>query len=272
MPNHVMNKLQFKGDQKRIDEILEKIKVDDIGIGTIDFNKIIPMPECLDVESGSRTIDAISHYMSLIKPFGHCIWNLPEAEVKFGIKMPTITVSEYNDLRDAILKDRSTVFFTDNLAFHQLDKDLVLAGEKYVDNFKKYKHTTWYGWCCENWGTKWNSYGYKDDCPKFKDNTIYFKTAWNSPKPVIDKLAKMFPDVTIEHSWADEDSGNNTGRTTYTNGKRINFTIKDNTKESYELYAKLWNEDLEKNGYRLTEDGKTYKYHEELDKRCGEIL
>ena len=130
MPNHVMNKLQFKGDQKRIDEILEKIKVDDIGIGTIDFNKIIPMPECLDVESGSRTIDAISHYMSLIKPFGHCQWHLPEAEFKFGIKIPKITVSEYNNLKDAVIKDQTSIFFTDNLAFHKLDKDLVLAGEK----------------------------------------------------------------------------------------------------------------------------------------------
>lgn len=267
MPNHVMNKVQFIGDQKRIDEILEAIKVDDIGIGSLDFNKVIPMPECLNVESGSRTDEAISHYMSLINPYGHCIWNILQAEFEFGIKIPEITVSQYQDLCNAICKERHTIFLKNSLPFHQLKKDLVLDGEKYVNNFKQYQHTTWYGWCCEHWGTKWNSYGYKEDCPKFENNIIYFETAWNPPKPVIDKLAKMFPDVTIEHSWADEDSGYNTGKTTYTKGKKINFAIKDNTKESYELYAKLWNEDLEYIGYQLTEDGKTYKYHEELDKR-----
>lgn len=267
MPNHVMNKVQFIGDQKRIDEILEAIKVDDIGIGSLDFNKVIPMPECLNVESGSRTDEAISHYMSLLNPQNTLsIWNLNNWKY-FEIDENLIKPYQYEKIWNDISKNRSTMFLKNHISFNSLDEKLVQAGEIYVRNFIEYGHTTWYGWSCENWGTKWNSYGYKDDCPKFENNIIYFETAWNPPKPVIDKLAKMFPDVTIEHSWADEDSGYNTGKTTYTKGKKINFAIKDNTKESYELYAKLWNEDLEHNGYRLTDDGKTYKYHEELDKR-----
>ena len=45
MPNHVKNTLSFSGDPKRISEMKEKIKNDEYGLGTIDFEKIIPMPE-----------------------------------------------------------------------------------------------------------------------------------------------------------------------------------------------------------------------------------
>jgi hypothetical protein len=45
MPNHVTNVIELKGDKKQISELLEQIKNDDFGLGTIDFEKIIPMPD-----------------------------------------------------------------------------------------------------------------------------------------------------------------------------------------------------------------------------------
>ena len=63
MPNHVTNRLNLIGEQTRIDELLDRIKNDELGRGTIDFNKIIPMPEALDVESGSVESDAIKAYL-----------------------------------------------------------------------------------------------------------------------------------------------------------------------------------------------------------------
>ena len=44
MPNHVQNRIAFDGEPEKIAEILEQIKNDNYGIGTIDFEKIIPMP------------------------------------------------------------------------------------------------------------------------------------------------------------------------------------------------------------------------------------
>ena len=56
MPNHVINHVSFTDcTPARRREILEAIQYDDNGeneyhgIGTIDFNKIIPMPESLDI-------------------------------------------------------------------------------------------------------------------------------------------------------------------------------------------------------------------------------
>lgn len=45
MPNHVTNLITLNGDRKQIAEMLEAIKNDKLGIGTVSFEKIIPMPE-----------------------------------------------------------------------------------------------------------------------------------------------------------------------------------------------------------------------------------
>lgn len=54
MPNWVQINLTFSGDKVEIKQMLEAIKNDDIGYGSIDFNKIILMPEPLNIESGSK--------------------------------------------------------------------------------------------------------------------------------------------------------------------------------------------------------------------------
>ncbi len=41
MPNHVMNVVTFNGNNKKMQEILENIKDDEIGYGSIDFIKSI---------------------------------------------------------------------------------------------------------------------------------------------------------------------------------------------------------------------------------------
>lgn len=46
MPNHITNILSFENiPYEKTKEILEVIKNDEFGIGSIDFNRIIPMPE-----------------------------------------------------------------------------------------------------------------------------------------------------------------------------------------------------------------------------------
>ena len=45
MPNNITNTIEFNGEQKQIEQMLEEIKYDEVGIGSIDFNKIIPMPD-----------------------------------------------------------------------------------------------------------------------------------------------------------------------------------------------------------------------------------
>lgn len=66
MPNHVMNKLHFEGEQKRIDVLLESVKCKD---SLLDFNKIIPMPESLNIEAGSRTEKGLKAYRDFVSVY-----------------------------------------------------------------------------------------------------------------------------------------------------------------------------------------------------------
>ena len=49
MPNHVTNIIEIKGDPARISALFEAVKSDEYGLGSIDFNKLIPMPPELDM-------------------------------------------------------------------------------------------------------------------------------------------------------------------------------------------------------------------------------
>ena len=45
MPNHITNRLKLFGDESDIRRLMEAVKNDEYGIGTLDFDKIIPMPD-----------------------------------------------------------------------------------------------------------------------------------------------------------------------------------------------------------------------------------
>ncbi len=82
----------LKGDEQKIREMLETIQYDELGLGTVDFNKIIPMPKSLNIESGSRTDRGLKAYSDCIDVyvFGrnaddalNAIKNIPKESEKY---------------------------------------------------------------------------------------------------------------------------------------------------------------------------------------------
>lgn len=73
----------------------------------------------------------------------------------------------------------------------------------------------WYRWQIDNWDTKWNAY----EVQWISDSEVWFQTAWSFCGKVIEKLSQMFPDVTIEFKYADEDIGCNCDYGWASNGK-----------------------------------------------------
>lgn len=70
MPNHITNLISF-GDQPEqiaaFHQMLRDLRQEDGVYGSIDFNKLIPMPESLNIEAGSRTdsgLDAYRRFMA----------------------------------------------------------------------------------------------------------------------------------------------------------------------------------------------------------------
>jgi hypothetical protein len=74
---------------------------------------------------------------------------------------------------------------------------------------------TWYDWCPDNWGTKWNS----SEC-SFSRDTISFQTAWSCPKPILEEISRQLgPDAVLVVKYADEDMGYNCGQYVLQDGK-----------------------------------------------------
>lgn len=90
-------------------------------------------------------------------------------------------------------------------------------------NRKDQKDDRWYHWSVENWGTKWGAYSVSvyrklpTNSLRFiqtisKKNPkgaarILFQTAWSPATPVIQKLTKMFPSLTVSYAYVDEGGG-----------------------------------------------------------------
>ena len=219
MPNHIINIIRLTGDREKINELLESVKDNRFGIGSLDFNKVIPMPESLQIETSSsmeRGLKAYKEFVDICTFDGANkdmdLLNIPEDKEKIFLRMRKDVKREEWEL-----------------------------GRQAFRNEVMYGAPSWYDWSIKNWGTKWNSYGYDnlDRSATLENPAFSFYTAWSAPHPIIEKLAESYPEVSFEHEWADEDIGMNCGRKTYEHGECTD-TYYPEAKEA-ELFANnLW--------------------------------
>jgi hypothetical protein len=100
---------------------------------------------------------------------------------------------------------------------------------------EKFGFDNWYDWRYQHWGTKWNA-----DEVIINDNEITFNTAWNTPEPIFIKLSEMFPMVTFEVEFSDEDFGYNVGKFKLFEGIIVDsFYPKGGSEEAYELALEI---------------------------------
>ena len=172
MPNWVRNKVRFSGDKARINALKRFVKGKET---EFDFNKIVPMPDELNIGAGSD--ETIAKDCALARRAGKT--TSEELNRPWANKM---SFDEWADL-----------------------------GDIYLNNIKKYGASTWYDWSCNNWGTKWNAH---EVCWE-RNDFVVFETAWSAPEPIFIALSEKFPDVTFSVEFADEDLGNNCGTIDY---------------------------------------------------------
>lgn len=112
------------------------------------------------------------------------------------------------------------------------------------DDIKYGKENIELEWCALNWKTKWNAYNCYQDIDN--KNIIYFNTAWSGIPDLMRKLAIIFPTITFNYSYADEDFGNNIGVYTFKDTDIIKkYEPESYSKEAYELAADIRRENLE---------------------------
>jgi hypothetical protein len=202
MPNHVTTQIKLKGAKEDIIALRNAIRPDatadgkeDDDVGTIiDFNKIIPMPEELRIESGSSTDNGMA--ILIFRKTGD------SAELTNMLSWPWVKaegIKDISTLTDYLLKE---------------NRANLVTGQQALDNIKKYGHKDWYSWCNDKWGTKWNAYSQTEE----SIDSFSFNTAWGTPYPIIKKLSEMFPKVKLFVRYADEDFGHNCGELTFQKG------------------------------------------------------
>ncbi len=257
MPNHVMNRIHFDCSDERAKEIMEAVMYDpktedeDVsGPGTFDFNKLIPMPPSLMIEAGSSTERGIEIYLTAVNP------NAPDYD------LPKMPEDRFEKLVNDLNAERRFSLYKPYLSEEEVQKytryssfgKLADTGKQAINNMINYGATTWYDWSIKNWGTKWNSY----DSWKGDDKGFQFSTAWSAPHPVIEALAKRYPDVFITHEWADEDIGQNCGMREYENGECSYEYEPSSRKDAIEYATRVWGDSPQDYGLAINGTGTEY--------------
>lgn len=232
MPNHIQNRLIVTANSnEEIRTFVETIKGDepiDGNFRAIDFNKIIPMPIALrDTVASTETDNSVYYYLHK---------------------------SGQEELLSKILRHHQYFSMERLIGKNILDLDkMYKEGKRYVDLFNEHGAKDWYDWSNMNWGTKWNAYETQLTELDIYSINIEFQTAWNGVPIIIQKLTEMFPHLTFEYDYADEDMGYNCGSGYGENGEFSYSIIKGGSDEAMRTYALCWGYDFDE--FYQDEDG-----------------
>lgn len=216
MPNYIQNVLEFKRaeDYHKVADICG-VKRGDNTDSTFDFNRLLPMPEELDIPESSDTELGLYAYCII-----HAIEDIP---------LKPSYINLFRDRYGCEAEELKKI-----CTCRQLE-----LGEQAYNNYERYGSTTWYPWRIKNWGTKWEA----SDCDFNKETlTIRFNTAWNFPEPIADKLFEEAGRMELVWWWADENTGFNTGKADFNiNDNYVEITgFKNKSQEAWEAYIKCW--------------------------------
>ena len=263
MPNYVTNRIEISATGQTLEDILTAIQRPGDVRGSFDFNRLIPMPEALNITEGSITDQSISAFLSHLKDEIQEHPDLPgkaedikrylsaAAEVK---KHSFLTSYEYMPAEEIAAKAEKS-----NMSV----EDYLELGKKYLDNQLSYGYATWYRFCSDKWGTKWNA---DSGCLLDADGNLRFDTAWAAPEPIMKALSEKFPTVSFQHAWADEDLGHNVGRATYRNGHVIDYYLPEpGSAQAYELAFDILQTSPEAQSLRFDPKTSSYVYDESME-------
>jgi len=147
-----------------------------------DFQKIKPMPESLSITSGSDEMGYDAKY----------------GDFKRMLEYPWVKekgVETQQELIDFLIADYP---------------EIMEKAEIYKSNVDKYGHKSWYGWCTENWGTKW-SVSAEDIVVEDLGNymRLTFNTAWSPAEGIYEALVLIIDEhnLGITVTWFYDEPG-----------------------------------------------------------------
>lgn len=165
------------------------------------------------------------------------------------------TEAQVEQVLDALKSDESDVDFNRIIPVpEELNRAICggpLSDEQKAlqeENVQKYGYLTWYEFCVGEWGCKWNA-----SEVSVNGNIMEFETPWSMPDGIAKKLSEMFPEVTLEWRYADEDTGYNVGEEHYKAGEvMLSVDVEEGSREAYDMSFELYPEYRE---YYMLVDG-----------------
>jgi len=181
MPNHVTHRITITGSKEAVDRFAKTFITTEKNVKeeweTFDFNNLIPMPEILADSQSSSNVGLGLAYIGSDAPDG------------FGLYSQKSTLESYLDYPWVMAAGIKTV--DEMKAYIEKERPEAIELGKLADKaWRETGHTSWYTWCTENWGTKWNAYSFSHE--RLDDGTLEMKfdTAWSVPLPVLMALSE----------------------------------------------------------------------------------
>lgn len=195
MPNHVTNKVTVRGPNEALRVFVDTCFDEN---SSLDFNKIIPMPEILrDSQAGTH---AEFGAKLLLLASETSLYPISDADfypvwIKRWQEQHNIPVTATKDNFAKVVLEKEPEYY--KAGMYRLR---CLAETGYAD---------WYSWALKHWETKWNAYSCDPVMVEGDEEEITFRfdTAWSPPEPIFYALAEMFPSLTFEVTSFDEGWG-----------------------------------------------------------------
>lgn len=231
MPNDFRNRLTLRGKRETLEKVFDSIRTKgafkDGSDRVFDFEKVVPTPDDLYIESNSGAETVVLLYM---RQAGFMFASPYDLFVKTELER----YEKWDDETKAKMKK---------------------LARQYLANIARYEYPNWYSFHLDKWGTKWNSYG----ANVRKCDSLEYETANGYPKPVVEELSRKWPDVEFDLTAADEDIGSYTIKGTFKNGV-FDGVEEHRTPKAFDIALEMFPE--YKENYRQEEDG-TWSYNDE---------
>lgn len=215
MPNHVTHRIKITGPVEDVERfrktaiVTKEEEVNDWVTGGkkletftgLDFNVFVPMPEILrNSESSSAVDDGLTIMEFDARQKGE---TFDQPRRAFGLPRTIESMLEWPWVKEEGITSAKAL--RDRLV--ERNPDCLPKAEAALKAYKECGHTDWYSWSCENWGTKWNAYGYEELASEPGHFEFQIETAWSPPEPVFRAMSEAFPDLCIDIIGFDEGWG-----------------------------------------------------------------
>lgn len=149
-------------------------------------------------------------------------------------KMPEDLLAEYHQMVIEDVKQYVRSGMTSDVSPFTIGRNEEF--KKLLSLYEKYGHCCACDWAIDKWGVKWNSYSHGECAP----GRYQFLTANGCADNVFIELSKLFPDVTIEVKFSNEDQFGWQGTITYSNGVMTEKQLELESEEAIKFHDEVW--------------------------------